>query len=237
MNKPTRLHSIILTTFLAGLYGCGGGNSKVQTAFSVNAQLAEERPLNQNEISVATRICYAFQSKSINFRTSNYLNKSFTFAASKTDCQNTKTNYSVSALLRYDNSNNLIYAPNPQLDPYFPFYGKVQTDTSGYLSQLCTKIKSNNTSAISNTTTTNGVKVQISFTREDLDSFMLMYYVQQSNGTYKADSAEKFKIRTQFDYTTGQVLGMDEYYSKQQVCSSYDKVPSSNFEQRFSTFQ
>lgn len=237
MKMQTRFQFLFLAASLTGLTACGGGNSKLPISFSSSAQLAEERFLTNDEINIAARICYAYQSKSVNFRTSAYLNKSFTFQAQKTDCSSSTFSYNLSAVLRYDNSNNLIFALSSGVDPSLQFNKKVQTDTSGYLAQLCTRIKNNDTKTISNTSTANGVKTQITFQHDSFDSYLLMYFVLQPDGTYKIDSGEKFQVRTQFNFTTGQILGMDEIYSNQRVCSTLDKVKNSNFEQRFSTFQ
>jgi hypothetical protein len=221
----------LLFTFSSLLASCGGGNSKPPTTFSTKAILSEERTLTNDERKIATRICYAYQSKSNSFRSGGLIGQTFTFSAKKTDCQGTLMTYNVGAVLHYDNNNNLLFAPPVLLDPNLRFYQNVQTDTNGYLSQLCTKIKANE--EINNTTVVNNTKVQISFGIEGLDYFLLMYFNKQANGTYKIDSAEKFKVRTQTNLSTGQLLGMDEEYSTQKVCSSFDKVPNSNFVQKF----
>lgn len=225
------IHILSTLTLATVLSGCGGGNSKVPTTFSTSAVLSEERLLTTNERNIATRICYAYKSKSTNFRSGDFFNKSFLFSSKKTDCQNSTINFQVAAGLQYDNNNNLIFTPSITLNPSFRFYSLIQTDTNGYLSQLCTKIKNNE--PISNTTTSSNVKTQISFEATDMDAYLLMYYNRQSDGSYKIDSAEKFKVRTQFNFTTGQILGMDEVYSSQKVCSSFDKIPNSNFTQSF----
>lgn len=230
MKKQTCLTILVFTSILSS---CGGGNSKVPVTFSSTAILAEERPLTEAERKIATRICYAYQSKSNAFRSGGYLNQSFSFTATKTDCQNNTINYNVGAILRYDNDNNLVYSPAAQLNSNFRFYPKVQTDTSGYLSQLCTKIKNNE--PISNTVVQTNTKVQISFNTDTMDYFLLMYFNRQSDGSYKADSAEQFKVRTQTNFTTGQILGMDEVYSTQKVCSTFDKIANSNFVQTFTS--
>jgi len=228
MKKQTCLIFISLTSLLAS---CGGGNSKPQTSFSTNAILAEERPLTNDERKIATRICYAYQSKSNNFRSGGFINQNFKFSSTKTDCQNSTVKYDVTATLRYDNNNNLVFAPPAILDQNLRFYPKVQTDTNGYLSQLCTKIKNNE--VISNTTTQSNTKVQISFSNDGLDYFLLMYFNQQTDGSFKVDSAEQLKVRTQLNFTTGQILGMDEVYSTQKVCSNFDKAKNSSFTQTF----
>lgn len=203
--------------------------------FSVDAIISEEHPISTDERNVATRICYAYQSKSKNFRGSDFLGSRFIFSAKQTDCQNNVVNYQVITAMKYDLHNNLAYIPASSFSSTdSQFVKKVQTDTNGYLAQLCTKIQNNET--ISNTTTQQNVKVQITFIREGLDGFILQYFNKQANNTYKIDSAEKFKVRTQMDYTNGQILGMDEYYSTQKICGSvYDKNKYSNFEQTFTS--
>ncbi|MGZ3790398.1 MAG: hypothetical protein ACXVLQ_17835 [Bacteriovorax sp.] len=216
------------------LSGCGGGNSSVKKTFAVDALLADERPLNNDERNVAARICYAYQSKSTNFRGSNFLGTQFIFSAKKTDCQGLVSSYQVPTTLQYNDSNNLIYQTPSNFNPNLKFNNVVQTDSFGFLSQLCSKIKNNE--PINNTTLMNTVKVQISFFREGLDGFMLQYFNKQTDNTYKIDSAEKFKVRTQLDFTTGQILGMDEFYSTQKVClSTFDKNTFSDFEQAFTS--
>lgn len=211
---------------------CGGGNSVGKKTFSVDALLSTEGPISTDERNIATRICYAYQSKSKNYRSSGFIGTSFIFSGKTTDCQNNITNYPINSTLKYDFNNDLIYAPPGNFDPNLRFNKKVQTDTSGYLSQLCSKIY--NGEVISNTINQQNVKVQISFLREGLDGFLLQYFNRQADSTYKIDSAEKLKVRTQIDYTTGQILGMDEFYSAQKVCGSqFDKNKFSEFEQNF----
>ena len=236
MSRPNSFltYSLLLLSF-TNLSSCGGGNSSSKTVFSVNAIISEEHPISDGERGIATRICYAYQSKSKNFRSSTYFGGQFVFTSNKTECNNTKNSYQIYSNVKYDNSNNLIYGPSAGTDTALKFVNLVQTDTNGYLAQLCDKIKNN--LSISNTTTQGSVKVQISFIREDLDGFFLQYFVKQAdNVTYKIDSAEKFKVRTQFDFTNGQVLGMDEYYSSQKVCSSsFDVNKNSDFTQTFTS--
>ena len=227
-----------LTTFLflntIILSSCGGGNSKATNkTFNAEALIADERELTPDERNIATRICYALQSKSKNFRTTDFLGTSFKFTIKNTDCQNGVATYPVSTILKYDAQNNLEFTPVAS-DSSLRFTKKVQTDSSGFLAQLCPKILSNE--VITNTTATTLGKVQISFQKENLDGFTLTYFNLQTDLSYKIDSAEKFQFRTQADLTTGKILGMDEYYAAQKVCgSSFDKNKFSNFEQNFTS--
>ncbi len=232
MRRPASFKTFITLSTSIILSSCGGGNSKLgnTSSFNVSAILAEERPLSVDERNIATRICYAYQSKSKNFRGANFLGSRFIFLAKKTDCGNNVTSYQVTTTMNYDQNNGLSYFPTNTSNQFF---GKVETDTSGYLAQLCPSILTNQ--PVSNTTTQQNFKIQISFIREQLDGFVLNYFVQQPDLTYKISNAEKFKVRTQIDYTNGQVLGMDEYYSSQQLCSSLDRNKFSNYEQSFTS--
>lgn len=231
MKKSIGLKTFIFT-FTIILSSCGGRNSSVVNSFNTTALLTEERILTSEERNIATRICYAYQSKSKNFRDSTYLGTHFLFSIKNTDCQNTVTTRKVDAVMNYDSSNQLSYTPTgAAIEPGF-FYKTVMTDTSGYLSQLCGKIITNQ--PINNTVTESSTKVQISFFREGLDGFYIQYFLKQPDSTYKITSAEKFKVRSQIDYTNGQILGMDEYYSTQKLCASnLDKNKYSDLEQVF----
>lgn len=214
------------------LSSCGGGNSVGKKTFSTEAILTEEHPIISEERNIATRICYAFQSKSKNFRTPGLIGTNFIFSVKKTDCQNNVTTYQTTSTLQYDDANDLTYAVSVNSDPNFKFNKKVQTDNSGYLSKICPKIIKNE--VISNTVDEQGVKVQISFFHEGFDGFLLQYFNQQKDNSYKIDSAERFKIRTQIDFINGKILGMDEYYSTQKICGNkFDKNKFSEFEQTF----
>jgi len=237
INEIMKCHlryTFIAITSAIILSGCGGGKSSIETTFSSTAALTAEGPISEGERNIATRICYAYQSKSKNFRGSGFLGTNFTFSAKKTDCQNTTITYQINATLKYDDNNNLIYQTPSTFDPNIKFVKKVQTDSSGYLSQLCTKIQNNE--VINNTTTdlTTKAKVQITFIREGLDGLFLQYFVKQANNTYKIDSAEKLKVRTQINYTNGQILGMDESYSFQKICNiQFDVNKNSDYTQTF----
>ena len=234
MSRLSRLNIHVFTvSSLIGLASCGagGGNSKVASSFSTSALISEEHPISEFERAIATRICYAYQSKSKNFRTYPYLGGTFNFNASSSDCKNKKNSYLINTHLNFNNSNVLSYLPISELPAGATFYDGIQTDTSGYLSQICDKIKNNLT--VNNTTLVDTVKVQISFFRENLDGFFLQYFTKQADNSYKIESAEKFKVRTQFDYVTGQILGMDEFYSTQKVCASTDANSNSDYTQNF----
>ena len=210
---------------------CGVNKKQISTAFNVNAQLAKEQMIDQEERNIATRICYAYQSKSKNFRSLPYFGSQFYFQTVDTDCAGTVNSKNLASTLTYDESNSLIFsllygANEPK------FMKKVQTDTSGFLVQVCDKIATNQ--EISNTLTVGDTKVQITFFRESLDGFFIQYFAKQANGSYRIVSADKYSVRTQTDFKNGMILGMDETYSNQKICTNVsDKNQFSNFEQIF----
>jgi hypothetical protein len=223
---------IILFSLSFAITSCGGGNNKPQTAFSVDAIITEERPLTSEEIQIATRICYAYQSKSQQFRTADYYGTKFLFSVKKTDCQNQSTQAEVPTTMKYDDQNVLNYIQDKDIDSSFNFKKLVQSDRSGYMSQLCPKILTNQ--PVTNTTVIQNTKVQISFFKETLDGYLLKYFTKLDELTYKIESAEKFKIPTDAESSKKSIRGMDQFYSLQKVCpSSLDKNKFSDFEQNF----
>lgn len=235
MKKSIHLKTFIIFLSIIILSSCGGRNSASNNdTFSATSSLSEEGPISSGERNIATRICYAYQSKSKNFRDSTYLGTHFLFSIKKTDCQNSVTTSQIDSIMNYDDNNQLAYLQTASATNNSTQFNKtVMTDTNGYLSQLCSKIITN--APISNTVTQADTKIQISFFRDTLDGFFLQYFQKQTDGSYKINSAEKFKTRSQIDYTTGKILGMDEYYSNQKICSSFDKNQFSTYEQTFTS--
>jgi hypothetical protein len=229
--KSSLLSALFILSFATSMSSCGVSNKKVSTVFKIDAQMVKEQAIEQDERNIATRICYAYQSKSKNFRSIPYLGSQFNFKTSETDCGARVITKNLSSVLSYDESNNLVYLLQfGSVEP--KFMKKVQTDTSGFLVQICDKIATNQ--EIQNTATIGDTKVQITFFRESLDGYFLQYFAKQNDGSFKIISADKFSVRTQTDFKTGLILGMDEVYSTQRICTnSNDKKSFSNFEQTF----
>jgi hypothetical protein len=226
------LNFIIFSSISTILFGCGGGNSKSGTSFRLDASVSAQRSIDTNERNIATRICYAYQSKSQNFRLPNYLNTKFNFEVKETDCRGSSTRMSVTSILKLDSLSSILYFSQEKYTGA-NFMKNVQTDVNGYLSSVCTKIR--NGQDISNTVEAGAIKIQISFFKEKLDGFYLQYFVRVTANEYKIQSAEKFLVRTQVDMAPDKVLGMDEYYSSQRACASNDPQKFSNFEQTFTS--
>lgn len=215
---------IVSTTLFAT--SCGGGGNKSQSVvFQVGAQMALVENIDNNQRNIATRICYAYQSKNSNFNSSDYLGSKFNFNVNQKTCDAKTTSSSVTAILKKE-KDVFIYSANEQNN----FYQNVQTNTMGYLSQLCTKINSNQD--ISNTLDINGNRVQIIFFTDKSDGFKISYFTMDNNNNYKIHSAETFRVRTQLNFIATSILGMDENYTKQEVCNN-DSSNFSEIEQRF----
>lgn len=226
MSMLRTSHLLLSSAFLLTLAGCGGAGSKDPTGYSINAQMSVVQDLTTEERAIATRICYAYQSKSSSFRGQSYNAGSFVYKVESKNCVDARADYTVNAVLKATTSSMVM---EPDTDK--PFQKVVQTDTAGYLTQLCAKIKNNK--AISNTVTETSTKIQVRFYKDTLDSYTLRYFNPTgTNGAMKITSAETIKVRT--DSSSG-ILGMDEKYTIQQTCGTSEKY--SEFNQTFSSFK
>ncbi len=233
-KNKTHIHSVSLSILLVS--SCGAGNlgrgpSSSSLEYSTTEALSTTRELTSDERAIATRICYAYQSKNNSFRTIPYLGSSFTFGINTQDCNDRKNQYNmVSTLIMNEDASVLTYKPSNLSE----FYSKVQTNRTGYLTQLCTKIQNNQ--KISNTIEAVDSTVQINFTKTSgMDSFTIKYFALNASGGYSIKNAEQFMVRTQFNLGAGQILGMDEAYSSFKTCSDAKKY--SVFSQSFLNFK
>lgn len=228
MNTPAKsVRNLFLLLILAS---CGqASKSSVNTVYSSTEALTSIEDIDINQRNIATRICYAYESKGNKFNSNDYLGGSFVFGVQNAGCSATQ-NYSINSVLVKSSKDSYLRFSN---DGSKEFNNFVQTNTQGYLSTVCTKIKNNQ--AISNTTESSTVVVQIQFFRDTLDSYIIKYFTKDKSGTTKIDSSEIFKVRTQFNYTNSQILGMDEEYVKQGGCGT---STSKNYSitQKFTSF-
>ena len=227
-QKATFHYLFLMTTTLLTIVSCGENKNKSQeVGFAVNQQVSATRDLNDAERAIATRVCYAYQSKASSFKTQAYNGGTFNFSLESKNCEDIKDIYSVSGSLITGSDGSLTYdSKSPK-----KFFPKIQTSQSGFLSQLCSKIVTNQ--AISNTAVINNVIVQIILQASDLDTYTLNYY-QLQDKVLRITSADTYKVRTQFNLNNGQILGMDEKYSQQAVCS--DNKNFSQISQSFTSF-
>lgn len=224
-NLQRSFYLLLSSSFLLALAGCGGAGSKDPTGYATNAQMSVVQDLSPEERAIATRICYAYQSKSSSFRGQTYNAGSFAYNITSKNCVDARSDYKVNAVLKATTTSMVM---EPDTDR--PFQKVVQTDTSGYLTQVCAKIRSNR--PISNTVTETSTKIQIKFFKDTTDSYTLRYFTPSgANGALKISSGETIKVIT--DSSTG-ILGMDNKYTIQQTCGTSDKY--SEFNQVFSAF-
>lgn len=228
MNTPAKSVKHLLILIL--LASCGQvSKNNVDTVYSSTEALTSTEDIDINQRNIATRICYAYESKGNKFNSSDFLGGSFSFNIENNGCT-LGQNYAInSVLVKSTKDSTLRFA----YDGSKEFNNFVQTNAQGYLSNVCTKIKNNQT--ISNTIDKKDVIIQIKFFRDTLDSFMIKYFIRDTKGNVSIDSSEIFKVRTQFNYSNSQILGMDEEYIKQGGCGpSNPKAYSIN--QKFTAF-
>lgn len=219
---------------MASMTSCGarkdGNNSAM--AYSTNAEMVQVQDLESAERDIATRICYAYRSKTTNFRIPTYTDKFYDFSMSTKDCEEKRSDSSLITTIKASSTNAATLLFVPTVKTSSQFYDKIQTTESGFLSQLCTKIQSNqpisNTVSVEDSTST----IQLRFFKDDLDSYTLSYFTKSQDGKMKISSAETFKVRTQFNLNSTQILGMDEIFIRQTTCS--DPTKYTDFVQRFS---
>lgn len=234
MKKLKNPSSILFALTLGLMAGCGsghGGKNPPSMQYSTSAQLQAVRNLTTEERNIATRICYAYQSKSTNFKTPDYMGATFNFNISSRDCTDKVDSYIVNSILATDSNNRLTF----QSSTTKPFRPIVQTTEVGYLVQLCSKIQNN--LAISNTVSiSDSERVQITLFRDSMDAFRIDRFTPNSENKFVISSSETFKIRTQNNLSSGQIVGMDEVFVKQETCSSNPKKYV-EFSQTFSNFK
>ncbi len=230
-NQAHIFSSFALASVLA-LSSCSpgnGGRSPASTSYSTSELMAPSRDLTSDERAIATRICYAYQSKNNNFKTSPYLGSAFAFTVNTQDCYEKKNQYSMNSTLIMDEEGKVLsYKPSSLSQ----FYNKVQTNSVGYLAQLCTKIQNNQ--KISNTIEALDGTFQISFSNSVMDNFTIKFFALNASGGQSIKNSEQFMVRTQFNLGPGQILGMDESYANYVTCPDAKKY--SVLSQKFSRF-
>ena len=194
-------------------------------SYSTAQSLAPIAAITNEEKAIATRICYAYQSKALNFKNPSYEKKNFIFNVTEKSCENVTKAESVTTGLALQNG-ILKFVDNSK----FNLLETVQTNETGFISQLCAKVQSN--LEVSNTSIENGLTVQINFFKDKMDSYKISYFSPNLKNQMAIISAEVFNVRTQFNLSTGQILGMDESYSRFVTCKN-DPTKFSEFSQKY----
>jgi hypothetical protein len=211
-----KIHFLTFTIFFT-LSGCGIQNSGLNNnslSYSTSQSLVPSEMITGDEKAIATRICYAYQSKALNFKNPSFNDKkNFLFNVTDKSCNNVFKSENVSAGIVLQNG-QLKYIHNSSLK----LLETVQTNETGFISKLCAKVQSN--LDVSNTSVENGVTVQVKFYKDTMDNYKISYFAPNSKNQMSIISADVFKVRTQFNITAGQILGMDESYNRFVTCSN-----------------
>lgn len=207
-----------LFTLLAS--GCGNNRRPGSEDSISNVSFMEVGNIKEPELSIAKRVCYAYKSKRSALKT-YYHGKNFSFDISKKDCNGTENAKNFIAKLNAPvEATTLTWIPETLGDTY-EFITNVQDEESGYLKQLCERIFRG--AQVSNSLTVGSLEtVQIQFTRSNIDQYRINYFTLQ-NETQVLMSSDLFKVRTQFDYVSGQILGFDEEIMRFKKCDQQTK--------------
>ena len=126
MNTPAKSvkHFIILIL----LASCGqASKTNVDTVYSSTEALTSTEDIDINQRNIATRICYAYESKGNKFNSSDYLGGSFSFNVENNGCTENQ-NYIVNSVLVKSTKDNLLrYAYTGTKE----FTNIVQTNSQG----------------------------------------------------------------------------------------------------------
>lgn len=218
--------TFITSTVLASFTSCGNNRKPSSVNFDVNSEMMAVQPLTSDELNIAGRICYAYKSKGAKYRT-DYAQKTFSFRLYQKSCEGAESSRSIDATLNAEFGGEVMsYLPKSAVNPG-EFLATVQTDRVGFLKTICEKIYRGE--SISNTVDIDGVKAQVVFERKNLDRYKLNYFVAQgfsgNESKYVIHSSDVITVRTQFDWSNGQILGNDEEILRYTKCSTTsDKV-------------
>lgn len=141
MNKRAYPFMVISSVFCANFFFASCGYDKTYEAreeslhFS-NDALSGGVPLDDTEMAVALRICYAFRTKRSKFSV-EMLDQSFNYNYVSRDCQSTESSESFSATLTQTNSTEPLRFESDFKGSYIR---EVQTDIHGYLSDICSDV-------------------------------------------------------------------------------------------------
>lgn len=134
--KNTRLISTMGLILVGALTSCGYDKSsgeKEESLYFSEAALTGGAPLDDAQMAVALRVCYAFRTKRSKFLV-EMLGDNFNFSHTATTCDGSSTQSSFSAQLVQDNSTDPLKYESDFSGSYIR---EVQTDLNGYLSNLC----------------------------------------------------------------------------------------------------
>ena len=128
-----------LSSTLFQFASCGLDQTYVEDDESLifsSSALSGGTPLDDGELAVALRICYAFRTKRSKFL-AEMLGTSFTYSFNTVDCADAEASDSFTATLTQESSDYPIVLESDFTGNYM---SEVQTDTTGFLSDLCSDV-------------------------------------------------------------------------------------------------
>lgn len=207
---------------MATLLGCGNNRRPSSDTDIANVAYMEIENIQEPELSIAKRVCYAYKSKRSMLKT-NYHNSNFSFDVSKKDCNGVEISKTLLAKLNAPvEANTLTWLLENNDESSFQFITNVQDDQSGFLKQLCERIFRGTTEVSNSLPLTSTETIQIQFTRSNIDQYRINYF-NNINNVQVLMSSDLFKVRTQFDFTAGQILGFDEEIMRFKKCDQVSK--------------
>ena len=118
-------HFLAIPSFLI-LSGCGGVIGIDPARYYTSEQMSLIQNISDRQRAIATRICYAYQSKSSSFRGKNYNDGTFIHDITSKSCEDTRTNYTVKSIFKSLNTSNTTMTLVP--DTNKAFIATIQTD-------------------------------------------------------------------------------------------------------------
>ena len=183
------------------------GNDNIST--EVGTQLVQApRDLTTFEESIATRICYAYRNKRLNF-SNIHLGESYNFVEVTNNCTSTESSKEVSGELTL-NGNRLFFNGAVNFS--------VETDTDGYLAAICSKLTTGKKAQ--NVVNINGEMIFYTFdTKNGLDSYAIQIALAEPLSTNNI-----IRIAHEYDVITSgnnsSTLGLVKTYKRSSLCSN-----------------
>lgn len=136
-TKELRLSPFLLILGLFLGAGCGVDKDYRSSPLSFRANLEDGSPLDDGEMGVALRICYAYRSKRAKFF-NELINSPFSFNYSQTNCSATVTESRLDTTLRQVVADGPMSFEAPAFT--LSYAREVQTDLHGELVSICNQV-------------------------------------------------------------------------------------------------
>lgn len=208
------INKITTIIFALILSSCGNGNNGPIEAGNIGLgqELSGTSALEGNSKETALRICYAYRSKRIGFRT-NHLDASFSFSVSNRPCESSESNKTISVTLKEVlQSQPMTFDSSERSLTYF---STVNTDEDGNLASICEKLLKgdNSTNKISES---GGVLKIAEFSVGTASDHYTVLEATENGDTYTVQKRTVYYVQTA-NQTSPQV-GDDYNIEHQEAC-------------------